>query len=242
VKAPHKNRSGFTLVEILVATTLLAVVMTAVYTLFFGVIQSWRNIENDHGHHRKARNVLALIQREYDNVFAPAAHLTEGTSTEITFFVLAPPMLAEDSTGPHLMRVRYRFERNTGQLEREEALVEAALPATIENPDEFDRGRIQIKRSERVVVARGLEDFNISYVWMPRPNGAYWRETPVDVEPLLATHHRIPWGLPQALDVYLSYRADDDETPYDVELRMPTRTGTIRREAYQLRNILGDAL
>ncbi|MCF6285008.1 MAG: prepilin-type N-terminal cleavage/methylation domain-containing protein [Candidatus Hydrogenedentes bacterium] len=240
---PSKNHcGGFTLVELLVATMLLTIVMTAVYTLFFTVIQSWRSIENDHGHHRKSRNVLALIQREYDNVFAPAAYLMEGTPHELTLFVVAPPMQSEDSSGPHLMRVRYRYNPRQGELEREEALIEAALPPFIPDPDSFDRGRIQLKQPNSFVVARGLKDFDFRYVWMPQPDSSYWRNAPVPVEPLIASYHRLKWGFPQALDIRLTYQDEEDTPPYVAEVRFPTRTSTLRRERYQLENILGDAL
>jgi prepilin-type N-terminal cleavage/methylation domain-containing protein len=242
MSSPRKHHSGFTLVELLVATMLLTIVMTAVYTLFFTVIQSWRSIENDHGHHRKARNVLALIQREYNNVFAPAAYLMEGTAHELTLFVVATPMQAEESSGPHLMRVRYRYNPRQGELEREEALVEAALPPVVRDSDNFDRDRIQLKQRNSFVVARGLKDFEFRYVWMPQPDSSYWRSAPVMVEPLVASHHRMNWGLPQALDVRLTYQDEKDSPPYVAEVRFPTRTSTLRRERYQLENILGSAL
>ncbi len=242
MRRPPRNQRGFTLVELLVATMLLTIVMTAVYTLFFTVIQSWRSIENDEGTHRKARNTLSLIQREYDNVFAPAAHLMEGTHDEVTLFVNAPPMESGESRAPRLMRVRYTFNPSDGTLAREEALVQSPIPPAAPDSGGFQDGAIEFSDTSRQTIARGLADVAFHYVWMPHPDGPYWRAAPVFVEPMIARYHAMEWGLPQALDVELTYLDEEKSTPFVVHARFPTRTASQRREAYQLVNMLGDAL
>jgi len=238
----RQKPSGFTLVEVLVATVLLSVVMAAVYTLFYSVIHSWRSMENDGGAHRKARNTLALLQRDYDNLFVPAGHLMEGTADSLTIYVMATPWQETEMPGPQLLRVRYRFDPDRGELEREEALVETPLPKEIRNPGSFDVAHVNAGPPERYVVARGLTAFTFRYVWVPEPSHDEWREAPVPVEPLAASRHALRWGLPQALDIQLSCAEGDATVPHVAERRMPTRAGSQRLERYQLENILGDAL
>ncbi len=237
-----RARSGFTLVELLVATLLLTLVMTAVYTLFSTVIQSWRSMEDDGNLHRKARHAQSLLQRDYANLFGAAAHLMEGNSDGLTFYIVAAPLAPEAGTSPQLLQLRYRFDEATGKLYREEALVSAPLPT----PGQVEAGGPiapeDLETYPPQVIARNVRRVSFAYVWMPQPEGAWWRSSPETITPLIARYHRPLWGLPQALDVHLEFAPVEGELPHQTTLRLLTRAPNQRRERYQLENILGDAL
>lgn len=238
----HPNSPGFTLAEVLVATMLLSIVMTAVYTLFFTVISTWRSEENDEGLHRQARSVLSVLDHEYANIYPGGSQLFEGSEDEFTMYIVAQPMDVESGEGRHLMRVRYRFDRANHLLRREEALVEGALPPTVVDASTFDQGRIQVERESEFVVAENVTSFTVRYLWISRPEAAYWQERPAPVTPEVATRHRLGWGLPQALEVQLTLAGAREETPpLSVTARLPTRAYTRQREAWELARLLEEA-
>jgi len=236
------NRAGFTLVELLVATLLLTLVMTAVYALFSTVIQSWRSVESDDSLHRKARHAQRLLQRDYANLFGGAAHLMEGTGDSLSFYVVSAPMASEGGTTPQLLQIRYRFDNDTGELLRTEAIVTAPLPSpgqieagTNPTPEGLDPHAPQ-------VIAQDLQHVSFTYVWIPQPEGAWWRNRPEPVSSLIAHYHRPTWGLPQAVNVTLEFSPTEGASVAQSTLQLFTRGPSQRRERYQLENILGDAL
>lgn len=239
MKSRHRSNGGFTLAEVLVATLLLSIVMTSVYTLFFSVISTWRTEENDEGLHRQARGVLGTLEQEYANVYAGGSQLFEGTRDELTLYVVGQPMDVESGEGSHLMRVQYRFDRANHVLRREEALVEGALPPVVRDANTFERGRIQVGREAEFIVAKNVADFSISYLWIQRPNADYFDKRPEPVVPRTAGRHRLGWGLPQAIEVHLTLRGERDASQtVSVSTRFPTRAHSRQREAWELSRML----
>jgi prepilin-type N-terminal cleavage/methylation domain-containing protein len=233
------RREGFTLIEVLVASMLLSIVMTAVYTLFFAVISTWRSEENDEGLHRRARSLLALVERDYNNLHGGGSYLFEGGEEEVTLYIVAPPMDVESGEGRRLMKVRYRFDKKDGTVVRDEALVEGALPATAEAAEEVGTGRIEVTDEASFVVATGVSKFDLRYVWIQRPDSTYWQSKPEPVTPLVAKRHESGWGLPQAIQIDLALRGGDDSTPpLEFEARIPTRTMNRQRDAWELARML----
>lgn len=239
MNARRNYTSGFTLTEVLVATMLLSIVMTAVYTLFFTVISTWRSEENDEGLHRKARNVLGAMRQEYDNIHASGSYFFEGAGDEFTLYAVTQPMDVESGEGRHLIRVRYHYDAANQQLEREEALVDEALPAVVRNADTFDRGRIKVKDEAHFVVATDVTEFKVRYLWVEWPDAAYWRDKPAPIEPVAANCHRIGWGMPQAIEVDLAFAPKArGGAPLTVTARFPTRTFTRQRDHWELSRML----
>lgn len=201
---PVRNDRGFTLAELLVATTLLSIIMSAVYFLFYTSMGSWRAMENDFDAYRDARNVFTLLQRDIQNIHKPAGHLIEGENDELTLFVISEPMDVESGQGRQLLQVRYRYRRNTGELTREEALVEAALPKRPRPDRDLDRTRIKTRRPESFLVARNVRDFEVKYIWMPRAENRDYKQRPPRIEPILAREHKVLWGLPNAFEISMT--------------------------------------
>lgn len=233
------RRGGFTLTEVLVASMLLSIVMTAVYTLFFTVISTWRSEENDEGLHRKARNLLVLLERDYNNLHSGGSYLFEGGADELTLYVVAPPMDVESGEGRYLMKVRYRFDKQDGTVVREEALVQGSLPATAEAAEVGGALPIQFRDEASFVVATGVSKFDLRYLWIQRPGSAYWQSKPEPVTPVVADRHKAGWGLPQGLQVRLALQAEDSKTPpLEFEARIPTRTMNRQRDTWELTRML----
>ena len=241
MRVARQSRSGFTLTEVLVASMLLSIVMTAVYTLFFSVISTWRSEESDEGLHRRARNLLTLLERDYGNLHAGGSYLFAGEKDEVTLYVVAPPMDVEAGEGRRLMRVRYRCDPGEGTVTREEAVVDGMLPATV---DAAGAGapiasRIKVSDEAAFVVATGVASFHLKYLWIQRPESAYWQSKPEAVVPVSLDRHRSGWGLPQALEVNLTFAGSDpSQRPVEVSARYPTRGLNRQRDAWELARML----
>ena len=237
------RRNGFTLIEMLVATVLLSIVMGSVYTLFHSVIRSWRAVEQDCDIYQDARAAITLFRHEAANIAAGAGHLFEGEEDEVTMFVVSEPLDLEDSEGPHLMRVRYRFKKGDDELLREEALVETALPKVPPPDHELDRTRIKLKREEEFVVASGVRSFSLTYLWLPVPERFDPKMPPDWIDAIEADEHRERWGLPQGIEMHLElYDPGDPEKTLELTATVPVRAPTRMLMEEDLREMLGDAV
>jgi len=227
--------SGFTLIELLVATTLLSIVMSSVYTLTHASLRTWNLAEGGVDLYLEARNAVTLFSHEYNNIVGRASHLFEGDEKEIIMFVLAQPMDLDEGEGRRLMRVIYSYNRNKNTIEREEALVETALPKRPTGTDEIDRSRIKLSRGYKSVIADNVVDFKITYIWVPVPPDRPPEEPPVEVSPVYQERHQTLWGLPQGIELELKFRDPDlEDQEYDVKVTLPMQAPSIRMRNEQL--------
>ena len=225
-KMKQCHNRGFTLAELLVASILLSIVMTSVYTLFHSAIGAWRAVEKDFDAYQDARNAITLLKRETGNILGNAAHLFEGEEDRFTMFTVDEPMNVEESEGRHLLRVEYSFNRNKNALIREEALVETALPQAPPLGRELDRQRIKLKKREEFVIATNVLDFQVRYIWIPievEP-GAVLIAPPPPATPVIIDRHKERWGLPQGVQVTLVVAESDGALePLKVSAILPIR-------------------
>lgn len=228
-------KHGFTLTEVLVASTLLSIIMTAVYSLFFSAISTWRSAEGEAGYHRTARSLMTLIARDYANLHPGGSHLFEGTADEVSFVIVAPPLDVEHGEGSRLMRVRYRFDREAGVVTREEAVVDGALPPAASPADRGRGRRLETRQESTFDLGSGVREFRLTYLWTQRPDSAYWRQRPIPVAPVSLPRHQAGWGLPQALEIDFSL-ADDDtaDLPMKFSACLTTRALNRQRDAWEL--------
>ncbi|MBI1318021.1 MAG: prepilin-type N-terminal cleavage/methylation domain-containing protein [Candidatus Hydrogenedens sp.] len=208
--SPRSRNSGFTLAELLVASMLLSIVMSAVYTMLFTTLGASRSIDPKFDAHQQARAFMTVIQREVENMAARAEHLFEGDRDSVAMFVISEPMNVEDAEGRRLMRVRYRFNRSRGEIEREEALVETALPNRPPAGEKVEQERIKLSDREDFVVASNVSDFKVRYVWSPIPRITDAKVPPPSPELVYTTRHKEGLGLPQAIEVTLEFEDPDD--------------------------------
>lgn len=244
IACTQRTQAGFTLMEVMIASLLLSLVMTAVYTMFHATLLSWRRVERGHDIHREVRNFASLLQREMNNLTPDAAHLFTGEDNELTMFVSSETLDVEESLGRRLMRVRYRFNRTGGEIVREEARVESPLPPLPPDAERpVDRARIKLGREEEFVVAEHVTSFEISYVWIPVPEERRDPNVPpVRMEPVVLEEHQEGWrlGYPNAIRVRVGLvDPDDDGISYVVESVVRIRLQPYRWTLDQLRDRTG---
>jgi len=235
------NRSGFTLMELLVATTLLSIVLSSVYVLFHSSIQTWKRLETGVNPQQDARLVMSLIARDINNLIASAGHLFEGDDQQVTMFAITEPFNKDIGEGGHLMRIEYRYNRGQKRLEREEALVETALPKVPPPNRELDRSRIKVTKKKKVTLVDNVKDFKITYIWIPYDDKRNWKEPPTPVEPVRVQRHKLCWWLPQAIEIQLVLYDPDqpDERSVFTEV-FPIRAPSAHLTAEQLEKMLRD--
>lgn len=200
---------GFTLVELIVATTLLTIVMTAVYTTFNATIRTWRGAESNLHSYQDARTAMDVLTRELSCVIGGSQHLFEGEDDEFEFFAVAPPMNVEKGEDPHVLWIRYHYNRSGKTLVRQEAFVKQPLPLLRPGEEEVDEGRVSIGRKYKFVLSSNVRDFEVRYFWVPKVERKP-DEPPQWVEPIVMEENERGWGLPQGIDVSLT--VDDPHT------------------------------
>ncbi len=201
---------GFTLMELLVASAVLSIVLSSVYILFHSSIRTWKRLETGINPEQDARLVMRLISRDVNNLIAPAGHLFEGDKHSMTLFTTVEPFDKDSGEGAHLMRIEYRYDRTNKEIEREEAVVETALPKFPPAGKELDRGRIKVKKKKKFTIASGVEDFEISYIWVPVTESETLDQPPPPVEPVRMDQHKLCWWLPQGIEVKFSLKDPDN--------------------------------
>jgi prepilin-type N-terminal cleavage/methylation domain-containing protein len=167
MRGPITRESGFTLVELIVASTLMALVLSGVYVTFSTVVRSWRSAESNYATYEDTRRALGLLERELHSIPGDAIHLMRGKSDSIEFVTLSQPLDVETAPGERLMRVQYRLveDRTGGKLVRTEALVQGALPG-LPDPQSRDLpASLKTGRSREFEIARGAHAFELEYAW-----------------------------------------------------------------------------
>ncbi len=237
-----RRQQGFTLMELLVATMLLSIVMTAVYSAFHTSLNTWNAVEKEFEAYREARAAVHIFERELSCMLTNAAHLFEGDNKEVTMFAVTEPMDVEDSEGPHLMRVRYYYQRSQRTLMREEAMVETALPKAPPRAHELDRQRIKLGRKKKRVIANNVDRFDLEYIWIPQPPPRPDPKTPPsEVEPIVAREHRERWGMPQGIHLRMCVIDPvDRERTFPVDIIIPIRIPNYLRARKSIQEMLAD--
>lgn len=236
----HRNK-GFTLMELLVATTLMSLAMTALYGLLYSTIGAWRQMDQGYNPSQKARLALTLLQRDIESASARAEHLVEGDHDGITLFSVIEPMNVEEGVGARLMRVRYRYRRAQHELMREEAMVTAALPNRPPADKKVNPEHVELSDREDFLIAENIEDFELRYIWAPAPEITDTKSPPPAVEPIYVERHKENWGLPTGVEIRLILKdpADDSEQEFRQVIAFPLRKERMPRKA--LDKLLGSA-
>lgn len=239
---PSHGLAGFTLMELLVAVTLLSIVMSSVYSLTNSTLAAWRSVESGVDIHLEARSVMTSFSHEYNNIAGRAAHLFEGDDSSIVMFVIAQPLDLEQGEGPRLMRVEYSYNRSKRSIEREEALVEAALPLPNAEGDAIEPGRIKLDRPYKATVANNVSYFRLRYVWAPMPEERAPYDPPIPVSLFYVDRHQEKRGLPQAVEVSLGlFEPEDPERIYEMVITLPMRAPSVRFPLENLEAMFDDA-
>ena len=228
------NEAGFTLAELLVASMLLTIVMSGVYLCFSSTVRLWRLGEANIQTYQDGRTALSIMTRELQNIIPGAAYLAEGSNDEFTFFAVAPPLDVDENSDPQVIRIQYRTRKDPNGdgdiLLREERLVKSPLPSKPPEEGEIDRTIIKMASEKDFELAYGVEDFEISYYWLPPEEEAPdVSETgpPKPVEFVVRDEHPEGSGIPQGIRIDLTLldaNAESGETTFTtyVVFRGPT--------------------
>ncbi len=161
--------AGFTLVELIVASTLMTIVLAGVYMTFSTAVRAWRSGESNYETYEDARRAFGMLTRELHAIPSDALHLVNGSEDWIEFLTVSQPMQVESAASERLMQVRYSLARGgrgeSMTLEREEAVVEGPLPAALAVDDLGGQVGIKLGRSYRFLLASGVEDLSFYYTW-----------------------------------------------------------------------------
>jgi len=164
----QRNR-GFTLVELIAATTLMTIVLAGVYTTFTTAIRTWRGGEINYQTYQDARLALGTLTRELRSIPEEARHLMYGSEDRLEFITLAKPLNVETASTERLLWVEYRLEEVTEAsglvLVREEALVEGPLPVNLGEQAPLEPLIVDLGRAHAFDVATGVRGLSFYYQW-----------------------------------------------------------------------------
>ena len=204
-----RDDQGFTLLELLIATILLSIVMTAVYTSFQSTLRSCRTAEADALVYQDLRIVLTRLTRELNNILPAAGHLAQGKEDELEFFTLSSSMEPKQGKYPQILWVQYHFNRQKHSLVRKERVVQGALPAATSSGDTT----IRLGNAKRFELADNVDEFSLSYQWIP-PVVIDPSQPPSELQPISRDRLLPGQGLPQAIQI--SLQAKDQHSPSGV--------------------------
>jgi prepilin-type N-terminal cleavage/methylation domain-containing protein len=214
----RKSQAGFTLAELLVASTMLAIVMAAVYTSFNASLNMWRLGARNFEPYQDARIALDVMTREMHSLVRGTEHTLQGDSNEIEFYTIGPPMDVDEGFEPRVLWVKYELDRGGlgrgKSITRTEALVKGQLPLASLEDGEPEFGRVSMGRKTKFVLAEGVEDLELTYWWVPQAveesalSGTHRNR---DSQPIEEDRHKEGWGLPQGVKIVLTMEQEDEE-------------------------------
>jgi len=109
---PEKRISGFTLMEVLVATSIFAVVVVSIYSAFHTGMQAYRKVDASFGIYQTARLVFARIESDLRNSFVYTEDDSRFTGTADSFNLLSV-LPSYDNSGKaslNICRVKYAMQ------------------------------------------------------------------------------------------------------------------------------------
>lgn len=229
------RNEGFTLAELLVASTILAVVLGTVYTSFSSSVNLWKIGEANIRAYQDARTSLDIVTRELQNMAPGAAHLFAGSKDEFEFYAVTRPMNVEDGAEPRVLWIKYRVKSNPkGEgklLIREERPVESALPSKPPRDGGLDTTIIKLGGESQFELASGVKKFELHYYWLePRPEPAVAGATQ-PAKFVVRDEHPEKSGIPQAIRIDLTLidpNAEKGETRFSTYAVMHGPTSTLK--------------
>jgi hypothetical protein len=128
------KHNAFSLFELMVSMTLLIVLLVSLSTIFTAGMGIYKNHDRGLYPYKEARNVFSIIETDLAAVLASIpggtnSELLQGNSTVCRFIAVDP--VNNDTLG-----IRYIFDEDTQQLERQSTITDAAtLPINFTNAD-----------------------------------------------------------------------------------------------------------
>lgn len=218
-----QQNDGFTLAELLVASTVLAIVLGTVYTAFSSSVSMWKIGEANIAAFQDARTSLDIVTRELQNMVPGAAHLFAGNDTEFEFYAVTRPMNVEDGAEPRVLWVKYRVKndpKSAGKLFiREERPVESPLPSKAPEDGKVDETIVKLGSESQFELAAGVKTMELHYYWVqPKEDeGLLGADPGAPAEFVIRDEHEEGAGIPQAIRIDLTMidpNAEKGETKF----------------------------
>lgn len=164
------SESGFTLAELVVATTLMSIVLLGVYTTFQSTILHWRNGSENERTYTDARRIFSILEHDLggipnDRRGTDAREFFDGDERRIEFITVIQPMDLDERAIRRPMQVSYRV--SDGRLIREERTLDGPLLESAGPNSEIRRELLEFGRVFEAIVADDVIDFQLSYIWTP---------------------------------------------------------------------------
>lgn len=201
---PH---AGFTLAELVVATTLMSIALIGVYTTFHSTVLHWRNGSANEKTFTDARRVFAIMQHDLSGIPNDRRQLTaasyfSGAPDELSFVSAIQPMNVEELAVERLYAVQYYLQGT--DLIREERPVQGPLASPFTGmPGSRSRASLRLGRKYERIVADGVLDVRLTYLWTPSSDIRH--DTPPIWTPLIerpTATDRLPAGVRIELTLY----------------------------------------
>jgi prepilin-type N-terminal cleavage/methylation domain-containing protein len=163
----RRQRCGFTLLELLIASTIFVVIMLAVYTAFRTGIVSYRKIEGSLGTYQTGRLILTRLESDLKNSFAYTSQDTgfAGNTQAIDFFSIVDTFERDGKSYADVCRVHYWFA--DGLLQRSLARGLNAYKRTLDSSaaQELSSDIQSIEFRYAYPVNRAASDYDWQTVW-----------------------------------------------------------------------------
>jgi len=181
------TRRGFTLIELIVATLIMAIVVVSIYSTFSLGIKAWR--KGGEGRNlQKVRVSLLKLQKELKSTFLFSMIKFKGVSSEMTFPVVVSE---EDKDNTYTVSYYIAEDMNTGvkSLIKKKALFADKKYAETEDPGEF-------------VFSAYSMDFEYAYELKNGSKGFAWHGAWEDFQKTIPCAVRINFSLDAGGELY----------------------------------------
>ncbi|MBL7071963.1 MAG: type II secretion system protein [Candidatus Omnitrophica bacterium] len=121
------KKNAFTLIELMIAMSIFAVVAIALYSAFFAGISIWRRSTEGGNIHQQIKFAMDDIARDFRNTVhmttdEESAFVFSGNSAEVSFITLEGAYLEEANISlRQLVKVKYEYDSAAGELIRMKA-------------------------------------------------------------------------------------------------------------------------
>ncbi len=212
------KRTGFTFIEVCIVVVVFAVIITSIYGIFSGSLNTYRRIQNIS--FKEERVVLALerLSRDLQQICLPAEEELAfvGKSTLITF-------VAFSKNPPGLSQYTYQFDKRKKELILNQETVEDVLEG---------------KRKKRKTVLAALDGFTLTYFGFdPETEDIFEVETWESEDPPWAIKIEAALAQPRkrrskAGYVYVASGDKRETLEYDKEVTFTDNTKKITRRVF----------
>jgi type II secretion system protein J len=218
---PHLSpRHGFTLIEVLLALVVLAIVMVVVHSVFYSAIQLRNKAEQAFTDAVPLQHTLAVIKRDLENITVPGGTLSGTFQTTLTTGSSSTAALAHNGQqcGPVFYTAAGTLDDNQPWSEMRKVTY-YLMPPTNNNPGldlvrSVTRNLLPVATEEYQdqVLMSGVNNLELEYY-----DGNTWQTTWDSTTTTLTTSSNT---LPKAVKIELTLVTDEHGTPAGTPIEM----------------------